>query len=567
MNRIPGPWTFIRSLSGYGPQSFRLDASAGLAIAAVALPSAIAYPAIAGLPAVVGIYASMVPLIGYALFGSSRQLIVGPDAATMTVLAAVLAAAAIAPGEERVDAAAALALGVGLLCFLASLIRLGFVASFLSRPILVGFMAGVSISIITGQIAKMTGVKVNDDGILMPFVELARRAAEIHWPTLIFGAAMFALLQVLKWVRSPVPGPVVVVVAAIVLSAVFNLEASGIRVVGEIPSGLPGLSVPSLGSLDWRELFLGSAAVWLVSFGAGIVTAKSFGARANFRVDPNAELVGFGAANIAAGLFSAFPVTASDSRTAINMTVGGRTQVASLVAAAALGATLLFLNDALRLLPTPALGAILVSAAISLIDIDSLRALWRISRFEFAFALIGMWGVLSLGVLNGVVVAISATLVYLFVKGLTPRDAMLGRIPGRDGFYKLHRTPAATPVPGLELMVLQGNLLFFNVDYVRSRLEEKLAELPEGTRWFVLDCGAIAQLDSTGSDMLADMHAAFAARGVAFGLAELNSEPMQVLDRAGVLDKIGHRMVFDDLEEALTAFEMSAPRVAIASPV
>jgi MFS superfamily sulfate permease-like transporter len=371
---------------------------------------------------------------------------------------------------------------------------------------------------------------------------------------------MFALLQLLKYVRSPIPGPVVVVVIAIALSAAFKLETYGIRVVGDIPSGLPALTVPWPTALGWRELILGSAAVWMVSFGAGIVTAKSFGARANFRIDPNAELIGFGAANVAAGLFSGFPVTASDSRTAINMTVGGRTQVASFVAAAALAATLLFLNDALRLLPTPALGAILVSAAISLIDIDSLRSLWRISRFEFAFAVIGIWGVLSLGVLNGVVVAISATLVYLFVKGLYPRDAMLGRIPGRDGFYKLHRTLAARPVPGLELMVIQGSLLFFNVDYVRSRLEEKLAELPEGARWFILDCGAIAQLDSTAADMLAEVHALFASKGITLGLAELNTEPKQVLERAGVLDVFGRKLIFEDLEEALVGFEASSER-------
>ncbi|MFO1090612.1 MAG: SulP family inorganic anion transporter [Hyphomicrobiales bacterium] len=552
-----GPQAFLRSLAGYDAGAFRVDFSAGLAIAAVALPSAIAYPAIAGLPAVVGIYASMVPLVGYAVFGSSRQLVVGPDAATMTVLAAVLAAAAIPAGDPRVAAAAALALAVGSLCFLASLLRLGFVASFLSRPILVGFMTGIALSIIVGQIKRLTGVRIDSEGLVAPVLELVRKASDIHWPTLLLGIGFLALLQLLMATQSIVPGPIAVIVLGVMLSYLFDFPAREIAVVGDIPAGLPGFSLPSIDSLGWRELVLGSAAIWLVSFGAGIVTARSFGARGKFDVDPNAELIGFGAANVAAGLFSGFPVTASDSRTAINTSIGGRTQIASLVAAAALALILLYLNGVLRDLPVVALGAILVSAALSLIDVEGLKELWRISRIEFAFAVLGMWGVLSLGVLNGVVVALSATLVYVLVKSLRPRDAFLGLIPGRDGFYKLHRTPAARRIPGLTLFVIQGSLLFYNVDYVKARFEEILDALPADVRWFVIDAGAIAQLDSTSVQMLGDVAENFRSRGIAFGLAELNSEPRALLARAGVLEAITPRMVFEDLEDVRTAFETS----------
>ena len=501
---LPG-LSLAPSLRGYRAAWLRSDVSAGLAIAAVGLPSAIAYPAIAGLPPETGLYASIAPLVAYAIFGPSRQLIVGPDAATMTVLAGVLTAVlAATPGEtDRVGVAAVLALVVGALYLLARLLRLGVLATFLSRPILTGFFAGVSLSILIGQIGRMTGVKIEAEGLVAPLVELAHKAGSIHLPTLLLAAAMFVLLQVVRMTRFPVPGPVVVVVVSVLLSALFDFEGHGIAVVGDIPAGLPALTLPRLAGLPIDTILLGAAAIFLVSFGAGIVTARSFGAQAGYAVDPNRELTGFGAANLAAGLFGAFPVTASDSRTAVNLTVGGRSQAAGLVAAATLVATLLYLGPALRVLPIAALGAILAATALSLIDLAALRRIWRVSPMEFVFALIAMWGPISLGVLNGVVIAIGATLAYLLREMMFPHDAMLGLIPGRDGFYKLHRRPDARPVPGLALCLIQGSLLFFNADHVRARLSAIADDLPPDTRWFVLDASAIVQVDSTGAAMLA----------------------------------------------------------------
>ncbi|MEJ0096231.1 MAG: SulP family inorganic anion transporter [Methylocella sp.] len=527
---------------------------AGLAVAAVAIPSAIAYPAIAGLPPQVGVYSSILPLLGYALLGPSRQLIVGPDAATMTVLAAALADVSANAPDDRVAAAAAVALAVGVFCFFASWLHLGVVAAFLSKPILVGFISGVSISILVGQIGRLTGLRIESEGLVAPVVELFQKAGSINWLSLAVGAAAFGLLQLVTALRSPVPGPLVVVILAVIASAVFGLEQKGVAVVGRLPSALPTLALPDMTHLTLPQVALDAAAVWLVSFGSGIVAARSFGARGKFEVDADAELIGFGAANLASGLFGGFPVTVSDSRTAINMAVGGRSQVSGIVAALTLAAILLYLNDALRILPTPALGAILVAAAISLIDIASLREIWRISRMEFVFALIGMAGPVSLGVLRGVIIAVGATLLYVLLQEMRPHDAMLGVIPGRRGFYKLHRFKEARPIPGLSLCLLQGSLLFFNVDYVKGRLAAIARELPAETRWFVLDANAIAQLDSTAAAMLEDARAMFAAKGIAFGIAELHKRPHAILERAGLLDEIGKTMVFEDLEEAATAF-------------
>jgi SulP family sulfate permease len=277
-------------------------------------------------------------------------------------------------------------------------------------------------------------------------------------------------------------------------------------------------------------------------------------------VDANRELLGFGAANVASGFFGGFPVTASDSRTAINDLMGGKTQVAGIVSAVALALAVLFLSKALAVLPTPALGAILASAAVSLIDLRTLRELWRISRIEFAFAMISIAGVITLGVLNGVVIAVGATLLYLLMKDLKPRDAMLGRIPGRDGSYKLHRHKEARQIPGLAIYLLQGNLLFYNVEYVKGRIEEIIDGLAPGTEWFIFDASAAAQIDSTAVVMLEDVHALAEARGLKFGFMELHSEPLELLKRSGVTAKVGSDMIFEDFEDAVAAFAARHPR-------
>lgn len=540
-----------QGLLPYRWEWLRFDVTAGLAIAAVAIPSAVAYPAIAGLPTEVGFYASILSLVGYALLGPSRKLIVGPDAATMTVLAATLAGLPLDNAGERVAAASGLAVMVGAFCLLASVMKLGVVASFLSRPILIGFISGISISILVGQIGRLTGVRIESDGLVMPLVEIVRKASEIHWLTVWFGVAMFALLVVLARLRSPIPGPLVVVVVAVLASVAFGFESRGIKVIGSLPGGLPTLTVPDVAALPITELVLGGAAIWLVSVSSGLVGARSFGAKDGFKVDADRELTGLGAANICSGLFSGFPVTTSDSRTAINLAAGGRSQLAGLAAAAALAILLIYLNDVLRVLPHAALGAILAFAALSLIDLPGLRETWRISRMEFGFALISMWGAVSLGVLSGVVIAIAGTLLYVLLKEMRPRDALLGRIAGRPGFYKIHRTENAAPPPGMVLFIIQGSILFFNADYIHARLESVAKGAAPGTSWFVLDASAVAQIDATAATMLTLWRGELAAMGQRFAVAELHKEPRDILERAGFFEGPDATIAFEDLEDAV----------------
>ncbi|WP_259673981.1 SulP family inorganic anion transporter [Rhizobium sp. NZLR10] len=545
----------LRGLAGFNRAWLRSDIPAGLSIAAVGLPSAIAYPAIAGLPPETGIYASIVAPIAYAIFGPSRLLVVGPDAATMTVLAAamgaIIATGPAATDTDRIAIASALALGVGVCCIAARLLRLGVLASFLSRPILVGFFAGVSLSILVGQIGRFTGLKIESDGLIPPLVELLAKSSLIHWPSLLLGLIMFALLWVVRAFHFRVPGPVLVVVLSVVLSAIFDFQGRGIAVVGDIPSGLPSLSLPALHRMPLDKIVLGSAAIFLVSFGAGIVAARSFASRTGEEVDANQELIGLGAANIAPALFGSFPVSVSDSRTAINLSTGGVSQAAGLVSAATLIAALVFLHSALRILPIPALAAILATAAISLIDVHELKKIWRVSRMEFIFALIAMWGAISFGVLNGVVVAVAATFAYLLRQTMFPRDGLLGRIEGRHGFFDLRRFPEARSVEGAAVFAIQGSILFYNADYLRMRLTSVAKELAVGTRCLVLDASAITHIDSTGATALEAVAELLAQRNIIFAIADLSEESRGILERAGVIKAIGAENLFNGREEAL----------------
>jgi sulfate permease, SulP family len=543
-------WTDLRR---YSRQRLARDLLAGLGIAAIAMPIGIAYPAIAGLPPATGLYATIFPLVAYALFGSSRQLIVGPDSAACTVLASALIQLGADSVDQRVALATSFAVLIGVLCLLASRARLGFIADFLSQPILVGYLCGVALTLFAGQIQRFTGVPIAAHGFIRPFVELARRIDEIHWPTLMLAVGLFILLRVMRRAVPRVPGPLVAVILAIALSTALDLSGNGVAVVGEIPTGLPALTVPNLRGIASDEVAFSAIGIFLVSFSSGIVTARSFATRNRYRIDANRELIGFGAANVAAGLFGGFPVTGADSRTAINEALGGMTQVAGLVAAAAVALSLLFLTPVLAYLPLAALGAVLASAAVDLFDYAALLQIRRVNRVEFFFALIAILGVVAFGVLQGVIVAIFATLIWMVGAAARPRDAMLGRIAGRDGFYKLHRHADAVPVPGMVIYLFQGPIVFFNCDYLRSRIGWIINRAPAETHHFILEAGASNLLDGTGAVVLSEVAADVTRRGITFSIAGLHFRPRMLLERAGFFDQIGRDHVFDQLEHAVSA--------------
>jgi sulfate permease, SulP family len=521
----------------------------------------IAYPAIAGLPPVTGLNATIFPLVAYALFGSSRQLVVGPDTAVSTVLASSLILLSADTLDERVAMASSFAVLVGVLCLLANRLRLGFIAEFLSRPILVGYLCGIALALF----ARVTGMSIAAHGFIRPFVELARRTDEIHGPTLALAAGLFILLRIMRLVTPRVPGPLVAVALAIALSITLDLSGKDVALVGEIATGLPTVVLPDLRGMATEEFALSAIGIFVVSFISSIVTARSFATRNRYRIDADRELIGFGAANVAAGLFGGFPVAGADSRTAINDALGGKTQVAGLVAAVSLAFSLLFLTRLLIFLPVAALGAVLASAAVDLFDLGALIQIWRINRIEFAFALIAILGVVAFGVLSGIIVAVFATFIWLVGAAARPRDALLGRIQGHDGFYKLHRHAQAKSIPGVVIYLLQGPIIFFNCDYLRNRIRWIVNRVPVETRHFILDASASNLLDSTGAVALSEIAVDLARRGITFSVAELHHRPRMLLERAGFFDQIGRDHVFDQLEHALRAVAAEAESGGIES--
>ena len=540
----------LDQLRGYRTRWLRADLLAGLSVAAVALPIAIAYPAIMGLPPTAGLVASILPLIAYALFGPGRQLMVGPDTATCTMVAATLASLGLPEPAQRAQVAATLAVLVGMLMLLGAWLRLGSIADFLSRPILIGYLGGVAVALMVDQLGPLTGLVLDAHGFLRPLAELAGRHAAIHLSSLLLGLVLLAGLRLQRRLAPRAPGPLLALAMALLADRLLDLEALGVATVGAIPAALPSLALPWPAPVPLDQLLVPALGITLVSFGSGIVTARSFAARAGDSVDASRELSGFAAADILTGLLGGFPVTGADSRTAVNQLMGGRTQIAGLAAALALTAALLWLGDLLAALPVPALAAVLLSAAWDLLDLRALARLWSISRHELAFALLALVGVVLLGVLQGLAIAIAVTLLHLLQMAARPRDALLGRIEGRPDFYKLHRNPKARPVPGAVLYLPEGSLLFFNADHVHQRMRHIADGQPPGTHRFVLVGTGISLLDSTAAAMLDQFREELAARGMALGFVGLNRRPQQILERAGVLGRLQPGMVFDSLSEA-----------------
>jgi len=549
--RIP----LVDQLRGYQPAWLKSDLAAGLSVAAVSLPTAIAYPVIAGLPIETGLFATIFSLVGYALFGPSRHLMVGPDTATCIMLGSILTTLGAVQAAEREPIALSLTLAVGCLCFVAGALRLGFIANFLSRPILVGFLAGISISLIIGQIGRLTALKLEASGWVGSVLELFTRLNQIHWPTFLIGAGTLVVLRLVRAWKPALPMALFAIAICIGLSAMLGLEKYGVAVLGPLPAISFRAMAPSLSSAANLNFLGGALAITLVGFGSGIVTARSFAMKRHRDVDADQELVGFGAANIVSGLFGGFPVTASDSRSAVNFAVGGKTQLTALVAAFSFAIAVVYVSGALTYLPLATLGAILVSAAIDLIDLREFRTLLRLSRAEFCFALITTLAVLAVGVLQGVFISITATLAHLLWIAARPRVALLGRIAGSPGLYKLHRYPEARAIPGMTIVVLEAPLVFFNADFVKHRLLKLTRALRPEDKWFVVDAAAVNMLDSTGVEKLEEIRASLAARGIALGLADLNTGARQMVDRAELSERLGEGMIFSSAEAAAVVFE------------
>ena len=514
------------SLAGYRRGWLQGDGLAGLTVWAMLIPQALAYATIAGVSPVVGLYATPAALVLYAAFGSSRHLIVGPMSATAVLSAAAVAELAMAQGSGRFAAlTVTLALTTGVIGVIAGLARLGFVANFISEPVLKGFIIGLALMIMIGQLPKLFGVPKGHGNFFEQLWHLLGELDETHWLTLLVGLVSLALILGLKRVAPRVPGSLVAVVFGILVVQLFDLDRRGAAIVGHIQAGLPAIGLPDVATADYLKLAPAAIGILLVGFAEGLGAAKTYAARQHYDVDTNRELLGMGAANLGAGLSSGMVVSGSLSKTAVNGAAGARTQLSGLVVAALTVVTLLTLTGLFQRLPQATLAAVVIAAVIELVDVPALARLYRVytrrlgryygvaARPDFIAAVAALLGVLIFDTLPGLFIGIAISLLLLIYRASHPHIAVLGKVPGTAGQYgDLERHPENQPLPGIVILRVESSLFFANADAVRQSVRAHAAEA--GCRVVVLDAATVPAIDVTAVHMLADLTEGLEREGV-----------------------------------------------------
>lgn len=543
----------LHSLLHYRSAWLRPDILAGLSVAAVQIPTAIAYAQVIGFPAQVGLYACILPMLIYALLGSSRQLMVGPDAATAAMVAAAITPLAAGDPQRLLQLSMIVAVMVGLLSIAGGLARAGFVASFLSRPTLVGYLNGIGLSLIAGQLGKLLGYHTETSGFLVGLLALLRNLGATQLPTLGLGLATLLLMILLPRRYPKVPGALVGVLFASLASALFGLDRFGIALLGAVPQGLPELAWPQTSITEMGNLFRDALGITIVSFCSAMLTARSFAARHGYSVDANHEMMVLGVANIGAGVSQGFVISGADSRTAVNDMVGGQSQMVGVVAALVIGLALVLFSGPLGWIPVPALGAVLLLAGWGLIDFAALKGFWRLSRFEFGLCLLTTAGVLSVGVLPGIFVAITIALLRLLYLTYRPSDAVLGWVHGIDGQVELSRYPHAHTLPGLVIYRFDAPLLFFNADYFKQRLLQVVAAA-KAPRAVLLNAEGLLNLDVTGMSTLHEVQETLAAQDIHLSLARVPEQTLGMLRRSGQLGELKPPLLFSSVRAGVNAY-------------
>ena len=541
----------VEEVPRYRLGSARRDLLAGVTVTALALPSAMAYGELAGLSPVNGLYALLGPTLAYVLLGSSRRLVIGPEGAVSTLVAASVLPLAVAGSDEAVELASLLALLVAACFLLARALRLGWVADYFSRPVLIGYLHGVAIVLVISQLGKLLGVPVEATEPLKKLGEVVRELGEVSGATVALSAVTLAVLLLLRRFMPALPGALVVVVGAIAASWAFDFAAHGIATVGPVPGGLPRPSVPTPPLADVLELVPAAFAVFLVSFADEILTARAFAGRRGEHVRASQELFVMGAANAAAGFTQAFSVGASGARTAVNEAMGARTQIAGLFAASTVVVILLFLTEPVQYLPSAVLGAVLISAAINIVDLPAWRTLAAIDRVEVAIAGVTLACVVVFGVLEALVVAVGLSIIDTVRRSARPYDAVLGWVPRLEGYRDVALHPSAEVTPGVVIYRLDDRLFFANAGYVKGRVREAIRAAPTETSWLVFDAEAVNHVDATGIEALGDLARELRSEQVTLVVARLRSRLLPDFEAAGVVEQIGRERFYPSVNLAV----------------
>ncbi len=556
MRWIPG----IQVVRHYEIRWLRHDLVAGLALTAVLVPVGIAYAVASGLPGICGLYATVAGLLAYALFGPSRVLVLGPDSSLAALILAVVVPLSAGDPQRAVALAGMMAVVSGVLCVVAGAARLGFVTELLSKPIRYGYMNGIALTVIASQLPALFGFSVDAHGLLDESRQFASAllSGKTNLMALAIGAGtLLALLLLRLYPRAP--GVLIAVGGATALVTLQNLAATigtqaGVPVLGVLPRGLPGFALPSMVADDITPVLLGGLAAALISFADTSVLSRTCAGRTASFVDPNQEMVGLGAANLAAGLFQGFPISASASRTPVAEAAGARTQLTGVVGALAVGAMLLSAPGLLRNLPVAALAAVVITSAIGLIEVADLRRIWRIQRWEFWLSVGCLLGVALLGAMPGIGLAIVVAVIEFLWDGWRPHSAVLGRVDGVKGYHDIARHPDARVVPGLVLFRWDAPLFFANAELFRDRVLDAVAASPTPVRWMVVGAEPITSVDVTSADVLGELDKTLQEAGIALCFAEMKGPVKDKLKRFGLFSRLGEQRFFATTGEAVNRY-------------
>jgi sulfate permease, SulP family len=549
--RLPG----LRQLLNYDRAWLSGDVLAGITVAAYLIPQCMAYGELVGVPPVVGLWTILPAIAVYALFGSSRQLSVGPESTTAVMTAAAIAPLLLPDRSNYTMLAAMLAVLVGGVCIVGSIARLGFLANLLSKPILIGYMAGVALIMIAGQLGKIGGISIEGNTAFAQLDQFIHQLDRLDGLTLVLAGFVLSFLLIIGRFFPKAPAPLLAVLIGTAAVSIFHLDRQGVAVVGEIPAGLPQFSLPSFAPQQLPTLLASALGIAIVGYSDNVLTARSFAVRNQYQIDANQELLALGVANLGAGLMQGFPVSSSGSRTAIGDTVGSKTQMFSLVAMAVVIVVLLFLRPVLSLFPKAALGAIVIFAAFKLIEIPQFIRLYHFRRSEFFLAIITTIGVLVSDILVGVAVAVGLSVIELFARLARPHDAVQGTVPNLPGLHDIQDWEGAKTIPGLVIYRYDAPLCFANAEDFKLRALHAIETETTPVEWFALNTEAIVEIDITAADVLAELYDELAARGITFAMTRVKQDLYTQLQRSQLFDKMNEKHIYLTLHSTIADFE------------
>jgi len=545
------------SLPSYRREWLAKDVVAGIVLSTLLVPQGMAYAELAGLPPITGLYTSILCLLGYAVFGPSRVLVLGPDSSLGPMIAATILPLAGADGDPKraIALASMLAIIVGAIMTLGAVAKLGFIADLISKPTMIGYMNGLALTILVGQLPKLFGFKVEANGFLGELTGFVKGLAhgEAVAAAAAVGIAGIALILVLQHWLPKVPAVLIMVVLAIAATTVFSLADHGVSLVGVLPKGFPPLTIPHVRLADVGLLFAGALGIALVSLADTISTASAFAARTGQEIDGNGEMIGIGAANLAAGLFQGFPVSTSGSRTAVAERSGAKTQLTGVTGAAVIIVMIVLVPGLFRNLPQPALAAVVITASLSLADIPGTVRLWRQRKAECLLSIVAFGGVALLGVLPGIAIAVALSILNVFRRAWWPYDTELGRVEGLEGYHDVQIHPQAQHLPGLVIYRFDGPLFFANATTFRDEIR-RLSRTDPPPRWILIAAEPITDVDTTASDMLEELDQALNAQDTSLVFAELKDPVRRKIERYGLTRTIDPRHFYPTLETAVAAF-------------